>query len=178
MQRFLDVDMPVCTAKLSAKIKIKLIWKSSVIWSNVPYRQYIKMGVLQTLYLRTSTSLLFAYMLGCIPCMRKWSEKQSPKLTIRYGIEWHQVGSKVFMKGAEGSRFHKGRLDVSSHMHVDIQDNFKRFVKIQLGFVHVPSHVAGSRICCSSKANMILVLPAQCAFLKKMELFEILLTIG
>ena len=87
------------------------------------------------------------------------------------------MGSKVFMKGAEGSRFHKGRFDVSSHMHVDIHDNFKLFVKIQLGFAHVPSHVAGSRICCSSKAN-ILVLPAQCAFLKKMELFEILLTIG
>lgn len=89
-----------------------------------------------------------------------------PKLTISYGTEWHQMGSKAFMKGAEGSRCHKGGLDVSSHMHVDINDNVKLFAKIQLGFVHVPSHVAGSRICCSSKANMILVLPAQCAFLK------------
>ena len=125
--------------------------------------------------------LLAYYLLICWDVSLVWESdprNRVPKLTIRYGIEWHQVGSKVFMKGAEGSRFHKGRLDVSSHMHVDIHNNFKRFVKIQLGFVHVPSHVAGSRICCSSKANMILVLPAQCAFLKKMELFEILLTIG
>lgn len=44
------------------------------------HREYIKMGVLQTLSLRASTSLLLAYMLGCIPCMRKSSEKQRAQI--------------------------------------------------------------------------------------------------